>query len=293
MKRGVLMDLLEKIQAYQENATHSEKKLIDNILANPNNVIGYTSKDLAHKLSISNSTITRFCQKLGFKGYIEFSKNIFEEQKNKPIEIENSNQVQKLNNVMRSLDEINNTLFNVLNSDIINLTETFKTFNPQKFQNIAEVLSESETIYIIGFSSCKIVASFIHFHLDRIGFNVELITHCGAELTQRLGKPNQKQSIFLVSFPRYSKDSKLVTKLSHLLKIPLIVMTDQENHLTENAQHTILVKTDNNHTFYNSMVAPMAVANAFITTCSMYNPERTKKYLDYTIKKFKITSSVF
>ena len=63
--------ILEKLKV-MTNYTKQEKLLVDYILSYPETLFSLSSDDLSCKVHVSKSTITRFCQKLGLKGYREF-----------------------------------------------------------------------------------------------------------------------------------------------------------------------------------------------------------------------------
>ena len=65
-----MIPLLEK--ARQMELTASEQLLLDYIIEDPKRCIHQNLKEICEQLYISNATIVRFCQKIGFCGFNEF-----------------------------------------------------------------------------------------------------------------------------------------------------------------------------------------------------------------------------
>ena len=65
-----MIPLLEKVKNI--DLTASEKLLFDYIQEDPKRIIHQNLQDICQKLYISNATIVRFCQKIGYQGFHEF-----------------------------------------------------------------------------------------------------------------------------------------------------------------------------------------------------------------------------
>lgn len=64
--------ILVYIENNYKTLTSSLQKIAIFTLSSPGKVIGLTTSDLARELAVSEATIVRFCQTLGFKGYADF-----------------------------------------------------------------------------------------------------------------------------------------------------------------------------------------------------------------------------
>ncbi|WP_244815226.1 MurR/RpiR family transcriptional regulator [Caballeronia sp. Lep1P3] len=64
--------LLSQVEAMREQLRPSERKLADYVLAAPREVLDLSMTDFAAHAGVSQPTIARFCQALGFSGFREF-----------------------------------------------------------------------------------------------------------------------------------------------------------------------------------------------------------------------------
>lgn len=63
---------LAAIRGSYRNFSEKEKKIADYILNDPRNIIHLTINQIADELGLAESTVFRFCQRLGFKGFQAF-----------------------------------------------------------------------------------------------------------------------------------------------------------------------------------------------------------------------------
>ena len=63
------MSWLVKIRAERDQMSAIERRIADFILDNAHLLRDYSSQQLANALGISQSSVVKFAQKLGFKGY--------------------------------------------------------------------------------------------------------------------------------------------------------------------------------------------------------------------------------
>jgi len=72
------MSALLKIRAERDQMSAIERRIADFILDNAQLLRDYSSQQLADALGISQSSVVKFCQKLGFKGYPDLKYSIGE-----------------------------------------------------------------------------------------------------------------------------------------------------------------------------------------------------------------------
>ncbi|KAA9132783.1 MurR/RpiR family transcriptional regulator [Marinihelvus fidelis] len=72
------MSCLAKIRAFQDELSPNEKKIARFILDNPALIRDYSSQSLAHAVGVSQSSIVKFSQKLGFRGFTDLKLAIHE-----------------------------------------------------------------------------------------------------------------------------------------------------------------------------------------------------------------------
>ncbi|MCR5796242.1 MAG: MurR/RpiR family transcriptional regulator [Solobacterium sp.] len=73
------MKTLEKIQEMLPDFSKNERRIADHILKYPYDLQRFSSNNIADVCNVSRSAVIRFCQKLGFTGFIDFQKTVLRE----------------------------------------------------------------------------------------------------------------------------------------------------------------------------------------------------------------------
>lgn len=79
------MDIFSRIELHKEALTPSERAVYDIVTKDPGAVLGSTSTELAAHYDVSQSAISRFCQKVGYEGYGDFRISLHHSLANKPF----------------------------------------------------------------------------------------------------------------------------------------------------------------------------------------------------------------
>lgn len=66
------MEMTDRINTYYPSMTKSEQKVARSVLEHPDNIIYYSVTELADFAGTGETTVMRFCRKIGFKGYQDF-----------------------------------------------------------------------------------------------------------------------------------------------------------------------------------------------------------------------------
>src|SRR3546814_13002919 len=72
------MSALVKSRSERDQMSAIERRIADFVLENAQLLRDYSSQQLANALGISQSSVVKFCQKLGFKGYPDLKLSISE-----------------------------------------------------------------------------------------------------------------------------------------------------------------------------------------------------------------------
>lgn len=116
----------------------------------------YSAKYIAHELFVSEASLSRFAQKLGFNGYRELIFWVKHEEKDK-----------------RNLDELTD---NVMYNYKTIVDSMYKVVNVQQIIKIAKLLNRKKRVFVYGIGSSGLVAKEFYFRFVRLGLDVEALT---------------------------------------------------------------------------------------------------------------------
>jgi DNA-binding MurR/RpiR family transcriptional regulator len=256
-------DLLKRIQAGMPGFSKGQK-LIANFIINHYDKAAYmTAAKLGEEVGVSESTVVRFANEIGFDGYPKLQKVLREMNKSKLTA------VQRIEVTSSRINE-GNILKSVLQSDMEKIKATLEEIDQESFNNIVKSILNARKIYILGVRSSAPLASFLGFYFNLIFDNVRLVhTTSVSEMFEQIIHASRGDVVIGISFPRYSKRTINAMRFAQNQGATVVAITDSlYSPLAKNADHVITARSDM-ASFVDSLVAPLSVINALIVAIGM------------------------
>jgi len=154
---------LVKIRSERDRMSAIERRIADFVLENAHLLRDYSSQQLANALGISQSSVVKFCQKLGFKGYPDLKLSINEAV----VRADNGN---VNGNGVAARPEDESQQDQNLWQRKSEAEETTRLINPpQALVAAAEAIGRARTVFIIGLGEDDIHARAFALRLALLG----------------------------------------------------------------------------------------------------------------------------
>ncbi|TFB09079.1 MurR/RpiR family transcriptional regulator [Candidatus Atribacteria bacterium MT.SAG.1] len=158
----------------------------------------FTAANLGKVVGVSESTVVRFADFLGYEGYPALQKDLQNRIKNK---LSTVNRLKKSINTANSGESI---LYEVFRNDMKNIQNTMDNISKESFNKLIEEMLNADSVYIVGLRTATSLAYFMGYILHLILRNVTTITFGVSDLFERLININEKDLIIGITFPRYT-----------------------------------------------------------------------------------------
>lgn len=153
-----LFSVMSRIEGMSNQFTKTDWKIVQYIKSNTEDFISCSAQNLATQLEVSDASIIRFAQKIGFSGLNEF-KYVLQSELEKEHTI------------------INQNSYSSLLHDYNLLTETlFKFTKPDHVEMLRKQILRSRRIYIAGMELNKNIAEIVGHKFMLLGLDVRIIT---------------------------------------------------------------------------------------------------------------------
>lgn len=259
-------DIIKRIQDNYAQLSKSQKIIAEYIINHYDKAAFMTAAKLGNSINISESTVVRFANTLGYDGYPELQSALQELIKNKLTT------VQRLE-MTDETDEVS-ILNNVLKSDIENIKATKEEIDKNSFKEVVDNIFKAKRIYIIGFRSSTAIAEYLGFYLNLILENVILVKPGISDVFEQMLRVNSEDLVIGIGFPRYSKRTLEVMKYAKSQNAKIVAITDSLiSPLTEIADEILLAKS-NMASFVDSLVAPLSLINALIVSVGIREKDK-------------------
>jgi DNA-binding MurR/RpiR family transcriptional regulator len=258
-------DVINLIESKYFSLSKSQKRISDYILDNYSKVAFMTAKVLAKNSNVSESTVVRFANALGFEGYPELIEALQENIKSKLTTIERFDLINENSNLKDK--RITNKIMQL---DIQNIKSTINKNSKETIDKIVKELSNSQRIFILGLRSSKVLGSYLEYYLSLI-FNETSVKEINPHsIFDSLVNLRSGDVLFAIGFPRYSKITIEALKYAKDNNT-IISLTDSKlSPLSDYSKYTLLADLSIS-TFINSLAAPMSIINSLVMAISLEN----------------------
>lgn len=253
-----------------------QKLIAEYILKHYDKAAFMTAAKLGVSVGVSESTVVRFANELGFPGYPKLQKALQELIKNKLTTVQRI----ELSNDFVSEET---ALKGVLKSDMENLRATLEKINHKTFEEVVNSIFEAKRIYIIGLRSSTALAEFLGFYLNLILENVHVVAYGVSDTFEQMISVGEGDLVIGIGFPRYASRTVDALNFAHKRGAKVVALTDSLlSPLAARADYTLIAQS-NMASFVDSLVAPLSVINALIISVGL----REKQKISNTFRELE------
>ncbi len=251
-------DISEKIKSIYPTLSKGQKKIANAILNNYDKTAYLTAAKLGQLVGVSESTVVRFADELGFEGYSQFQHAVQELVRTK---LTPNQRIEVTKQRIGRGDVIDS----VMESDINKIKYTYERLDRKVFSAAVDAILSAKTIYITGARSSEPLARLLSYNLSLIFDNVRLVVPTSsAEVFEQMYSVSEDDTVIAFSFPRYSTKMVKAVKYARQKDANVVVFTDSEISPLAEYAHCLLTAQSDMASYMDTLVAPMSIINAII-----------------------------
>ncbi len=270
-------NLISKMKENYSTFSKGQKLIASYIIDHYDKATFMTAAKLGDEVGVSESTVVRFANEMGYDGYPKLQKALREVIKSKLTS------AQRLEVSSAHIDS-ESVLKTVLQSDLNKIRITMEEADPQNFDAIVEKILAAKKIYILGVRSSASLASFLGFYFNLIFENVRLVhTTSVSEMFEQIVNAGEGDVVLGISFPRYSKRTYKAMEFAGDQGATVIAITDNETSPLAKCSDYCLYARSDMASFVDSLVAPLSMINALIVAIGL----KRKKQIHTNLEKLE------
>lgn len=272
-------DLLNRIQVRFKKLSKGQKRIADYILNNYDKVAFMTASALGEAVDVSESTVVRFANALGYGGYPKLQKALQESIKTKLTTVQRFE-------MSKELDSNTDIYKRIMSQDVENIQRSVEEMDMTNLMSIADEIHKAKKVYVLGLRSSSVLAQYLGFYLNFEIESVQIIPSGALDAFDQVINLTEEDLLIAITFPRYSNQTLRLANYAFENKIPVISITDSILSPVASVSKKLITAKYDMTTFIDSLVAPMSVINSLILAVGMKNRE----FLD---KKFKLLEKIW
>jgi DNA-binding MurR/RpiR family transcriptional regulator len=247
----------------------NQKKIADFFLEHIDLVALLPIKDIAQKVGVSEASIVRFGQLLGYKGYKDLKQELSAVLKNQ------LSPTQRYHHAISEKEKIPDTLKLASDNVINNIHDTIQSLDKEVFTQIVDRIITAQRIYCLGLEISAHLSQLMTFLLRLYSYDAQYFSMDFFRYQEQIEYLNKNDLLIAFSFSPYSRETIEALALAKKRGIKSIAFTDKKTSpIRQFASYCIQIKTDN-IMFSNSLGAVVTVINAIINELNFKDQRRT------------------
>ena len=212
--------LLEQIRNEQENFSSSQSLVASYVLENYYNIPFMSITSIAHNIGVSDNTVIKFCNRLGYQKFTDFKQDLSNCARN---ELVMSNRLSQGDE-----NEISNALIaKALSDDISAIDMTLKDpINAESIEKLLPMIDKANRLYITGGRSSAILAELFVTMLRYLGVKVYYLDASSSSALDNLSIIEPDDLVIAISLPRYTGKIVRSIQILHEHHVPIALITD-------------------------------------------------------------------
>jgi DNA-binding MurR/RpiR family transcriptional regulator len=272
MPMGNAAPLENRITELFPTLSHAHQKLARLILDNGLFVAFASAAELGKQVGVSNATVVRFCQALGYDGYPELQAAV---RANLPTYVHKVQQIERKRSSVRT----ENVLQRVFELDAQNLSDTLAALDQERFWAAVRAIGKASHLLVVAGGLSAGPALYLAHSLNVMGFDARAALNGGIPLTLELARLKPSSVLIGISVWRYVADTVAAMEHAHRVGATRIAITDSlVAPIAQHANFAFQIATDGTaHSL--SLTSMLALINAFIAALSFTRPKQTARAL--------------
>jgi DNA-binding MurR/RpiR family transcriptional regulator len=274
-------ELDDAIVAALPEMSKKQREIARFILDNPDTVAFASAGDVGTRTQSSAATVVRFCQALGYEGYVELQATIRERMRLRRT------MVQRLEERLADPIPQDDLLARVFAADIRNIERLAELTDSDRLQAAAAEIRRARQILVVGGGLTATVAGFFTHALRVIGLQARSVVGGGEPLALALAFLRPEDVVIGISFWRNLRDVVQAIQEAQDAGATTIGITDSKlSPLARWPDYSFLVATDGvAHSL--SPVATLSLLNAFVAALSSDMPAQVVESLQLVDRAYR------
>lgn len=259
--------ILRKISEKYPALPRQQRKLAEYLSNNLNQAILLSCTQTARKAEVSESTVLRFVNNLGFSGFPQFKRAVGRK-------VLKDSTATRLVESAKVLEGRKALFTDILKGDIENIDALSKNISEDVFEQTVAMLRSARALYVLGLRSSYALAYYLAFNLRFLLPKVNLLELGVGDIPEQLRDIGPSDVLVAISFKRYTREVVRITeKIKQKGAFILAITNSQLSPIARLADEALIAEAKIS-AYFESYTAPMSLLNALITAVALQEKEK-------------------
>lgn len=277
--------VIDKIRSLMDDLTRSQRMLAEYLVQRPEKAGFLPINELAQAAGVSVATVMRFCNALGYSGYVELGREVQNSIQNELSLLGRFNLAQGAAKSKANRGE--SAFERILSLEIENLNQLSRSVNKSDFFKCLKWMSQADHVVIIGTMASVALTEYFGYAASKVMPSVRSVAAIGGQNADFLKGLGPDSLVFLIAFPRYPKTTIALAELVRRQGCRIVALTDSNQSPIIQVAHIAFLISISATSFVDAYAAPIAFINGLITEFAARYPGITQQNMTY-FEKFTV-----
>jgi DNA-binding MurR/RpiR family transcriptional regulator len=263
-------NILQLIKNYQGKFSKHHSKIAVYLMNNYEKAAFFTATQLAKEIGVSQPTVIRFSQFLGFSSYGTFLESI------QAVLKDELTSTQRLKICLGQKSAVDSSEFDIISKEIQTLEKLASTFPYQQYNRLVDQICNSNKIFIVGTRGSAPLAQYLAYFLGKVKQNVIAICCGSTSAYDQLLQLREDDLIVAMAFPRYPRETLEIVRFCREKNGEIAGITDKIDSPLSKISDTAIVIPITFTTIFDSYSSVMCLFNMVVTGVGKSNRKESE-----------------
>ncbi len=279
------LEVVALIRERMDSFTPMQRVLAEYLVHHPEALLFMTIQQLAREAAVSQATIIRFCNLLGYKGFAQMIKEAQQIAQSQMGAVGRFRIIQdqaKKAPRLKGQAADGSVFEQAIECEVQNLSKLGQSIKTEDFNQSAKAIQQADRICIIGCTASSILAGHFGRMLCKVKPDVDVIENEGVLALNKLLQLTKSSLVFLLAFPRYPNQTLRLGEAAADSGARIIAITDSHvSPISGMGDITFHINVGIT-SFVDNYAAPLTFINALVTQAARQMPRKAEnRMVDY------------
>jgi DNA-binding MurR/RpiR family transcriptional regulator len=266
-------NIFQLIKSHKDQYSPKQTKIASYLIENYEKAAFLTATQLAREIGVSQPTVIRFAQFLGFGNYGMFT------QAFQDVVKENLTSTDRLNLSLEKAKSMSEGNLSIISREIQTFELLANSFPQNEFQQLVEQICDSNEIYIVGTRGSASLSQYFAYFLGKIKKRVYAIAIGSTAEFERLNALQTKDLVIAIAFPRYPRETIEIIRFCHAKGLKVAGITDKLDSPLADFSKILIIIPITFSTIFDSYSSAFCLFNMIVTEVGRVNRVESEKLI--------------
>lgn len=270
---GTVDGFHQRLRRRFHRLTRAQRNIVNYLLAHYDEAAFLPAADLARRLNISEATVVRCAQAIGFDGYPDLRRSLQDLFRSRVTP------AARLRRRLASLKD-GHVLLKTVDMELKYLAEVPHSVQAASFDRAVRLILKARRVFTFGLGPARLLPELLDLRLRRFGFHTICITESGRDMLEKLALLDRRDVVVAAAFFRVTPELASLLDYAAAQGAPVVLLTDTLQLPLKGRADVILAARRGPISTFHSLVVPMTIVNALILAVALARPKQTMASLN-------------